>query len=349
MGGQSVEDMERVIAAMRRVVERLQGENDQLKKSVGAGGPQYGEVIKENKRLKQELDKAKGASVKTGGQSSRGVNASANTTKLMAENEKLLKNLKKEMEEVEKLKAANANLEQRKEDLVREMEQLQQKLTNSNMGTLDSKEWKSVVLPKIYEEKMRKLEAELEKKTNLLKDIKTYLKAAANRETELTNKQHELEEKVAILERFPTNIKSDSDLVKEFQQTRLRVATLESEKEEILHEVRQLRKMGQAGDLPRDLENDEVLEKLIKYDKMMADDVELRTRLKTVELERDRFSHEITKLRKELEAFDPAFFEEIEDLKYNYQKAVETNVLYEKQLRQLSRQFGVNVNIPTED
>lgn len=29
------------------------------------------------------------------------------------------------MEEVEKLKAANANLEQRKEDLVREMEQVQ--------------------------------------------------------------------------------------------------------------------------------------------------------------------------------------------------------------------------------
>ena len=52
MGGQSVEDLERVIAAMRRVVERLQGENDQLKKTVGAGGPQYGEVLKENKRLK---------------------------------------------------------------------------------------------------------------------------------------------------------------------------------------------------------------------------------------------------------------------------------------------------------
>ena len=34
---------------------------------------------------------------------------------------------------------------------------------------------------------------------------------------------------------------------------RLRLATLESEKEEMLHEVRQLRKMGQEGDLPRDL------------------------------------------------------------------------------------------------
>ena len=47
-----MEDMERVIAAMRRVVERLQGENDQLKKTAGAGGPQYGEVLKENRRLK---------------------------------------------------------------------------------------------------------------------------------------------------------------------------------------------------------------------------------------------------------------------------------------------------------
>lgn len=34
--------------------------------------------------------------------------------------------------------------------------------------------------------------------TNLLKDIKTYLKAAANRETELMKKQQELEEKVCI-------------------------------------------------------------------------------------------------------------------------------------------------------
>jgi len=33
---------------------------------------------------------------------------------------------------------------------------------------LDSKEWKSVVLPKIYEEKMQKLEAELEKKVRVL-------------------------------------------------------------------------------------------------------------------------------------------------------------------------------------
>ena len=52
MGGQTVEELERVIAAMRRVVERLQGENDQLKKCVGTKAPQYCEILKENKRLK---------------------------------------------------------------------------------------------------------------------------------------------------------------------------------------------------------------------------------------------------------------------------------------------------------
>ena len=52
MGGQSVEDMERVIAAMRRVVERLQTENDNLKKHPASGQPQLNEITKENKRLK---------------------------------------------------------------------------------------------------------------------------------------------------------------------------------------------------------------------------------------------------------------------------------------------------------
>lgn len=46
-------------------------------------------------------------------------------------------------------------------------------------------------------------------------------------------------------------------------------------------------------------------------------------------------------LRKELDAFDPSFFEEIEDLKYNYQEAVRRNVQYEEQLAALSqRQSG---------
>ena len=54
-------------------------------------------------------------------------------------------------------------------------------------------------------------------------------------------------------------------------------------------------------------------------------------------------------LKQELSAFDPAFFEELEDLKYNYQKSLDKNALIEKQLLDLSKQFGVVVNIPHDD
>jgi len=49
----------------------------------------------------------------------------------------------------------------------------------------------------------------------------------------------------------------------------------------------------------------------------------------------------LPQLRKELDAFDPSFFEEVEDLKYNYQEAVRRNVQYEEQISRLSQQLGV--------
>ena len=48
-------------------------------------------------------------------------------------------------------------------------------------------------------------------------------------------------------------------------------------------------------------------------------------------------------LRKELDAFDPSFFEEIEDLKFNYQQSVKRNVELEDQLSQLTSQQGTSI------
>ena len=45
-------------------------------------------------------------------------------------------------------------------------------------------------------------------------------------------------------------------------------------------------------------------------------------------------------LRRELDAFDPSFFEEVEDLKFNYQEAVKRNIQYEEQITRLSQQLG---------
>lgn len=51
------------------------------------------------------------------------------------------------------------------------------------------------------------------------------------------------------------------------------------------------------------------------------------------------------KRTRELENFDPTFFEELEDLKFNYNLEVKKNIILEEQLKKLSDQFGVAVPI----
>ena len=58
---------------------------------------------------------------------------------------------------------------------------------------------------------------------------------------------------------------------------------------------------------------------------------------------------ELRKVKEELAHFDGDFFNEIEDLKYNYSESMKKNVMYEEQLRALSEQFGVQVDIPSSD
>lgn len=53
-------------------------------------------------------------------------------------------------------------------------------------------------------------------------------------------------------------------------------------------------------------------------------------------------------MTKELSNFDPTFFEELEDLKYNYNVEVKKNIILEEQLKKVSEHFGVPVDIPTD-
>lgn len=46
------------------------------------------------------------------------------------------------------------------------------------------------------------------------------------------------------------------------------------------------------------------------------------------------------RLRKELASFDPSFFEELEDLKYNYDLEVKKNRLLQEQLRGAQAKSG---------
>uniref|UniRef100_A0A672Z2X2 Centrosomal protein 290 n=1 Tax=Sphaeramia orbicularis TaxID=375764 RepID=A0A672Z2X2_9TELE len=73
----------------------------------------------------------------------------------------------------------------------------------------------------------------------------------------------------------------------------------------------------------------------------------LKNLLQAAEVEKAQLQSQIQKLRKELESFDPTFFEEIEDLKYNYNLEVKKNILLEEQLRKVCDQFGVEAELPS--
>uniref|UniRef100_A0A8C4ZBN3 Centrosomal protein 290 n=1 Tax=Gadus morhua TaxID=8049 RepID=A0A8C4ZBN3_GADMO len=74
---------------------------------------------------------------------------------------------------------------------------------------------------------------------------------------------------------------------------------------------------------------------------------ELRNLLKASETEKKRLQGEVKKLSRALENFDPKFFDEIEDLKFNYNLEVKKNILLEEELRKVCTQFGVPANIPS--
>lgn len=150
--------------------------------------------------------------------------------------------------------------------------------------------------------------------------------------------QH-LNDVVELLKHFPEDAKTDQGLTREFQILRLANKRLEDEKSQLIHQLEMHKqKTGISG-------SDEVLERE-RVHNLMAEVVDLQTHIKTSDLEKQHLKEEIKKLKNELEHFDPSFFEEIEDLKYNYNEEVKKNILLEEKLKALSEQFGVHVDIP---
>ncbi|KAJ8314697.1 hypothetical protein KUTeg_006847 [Tegillarca granosa] len=332
--GKSTRELEKTIALLKKVVERVQNENEQLKKTPSIATHDQVQSLKvENSGLKSQLEELRhkmGASL-----SERYTSAQKGTAKMMNDYESMRKDLMKEVETNEKLRIKISNLEVHKEQLESQLHDHKSKTEfgRPSMEAMDSKGWKSVVATRMYEGKVKDLESEIEKKNKLLGDTKTLLKEAAEREQLLIIERDEMRQKMAILERFPASgpVGTSSEMVRDYQQSRLIIERLENEKKQLLYEL--------------DL-GDEIMAKATAYDRLMDENVEVKMELKSVTLDRDKLNLEVQRLKKELKNFGPDFFEEIEDLKYNYKQILERNLLYEEKLQQLSRQFGVPVDIP---
>uniref|UniRef100_A0A3Q3JUC7 Centrosomal protein of 290kDa coiled-coil region domain-containing protein n=1 Tax=Monopterus albus TaxID=43700 RepID=A0A3Q3JUC7_MONAL len=281
--GKTVTELEKTIGLMKKVVERVQRENEMLKKSSApAAQDKVTALERESKKLKADYEKLKSESEAE--LNSKLDSKSKGLEKVVMENERLRKDIKREREAAERLRVMKTSLEVNNEKLEAELEETRQRLQAALSKPIiegaDSKTWKPSVTTRMFQKKMAELELELSQKTSSLSELKRQLKEVNERE-----------------ERAQISIRK--------------------------------------------------LEDQVQLSLVFVDNGKLRALLQAAEAEKTQLQTEVTKLKKELENFDPTFFEEIEDLKYNYNLEVKKNVLLGEQLKKLCDQFGVSAEMPS--
>ncbi|XP_027399008.1 centrosomal protein of 290 kDa isoform X3 [Bos indicus x Bos taurus] len=183
-----------------------------------------------------------------------------------------------------------------------------------------------------------KLKAELEKlKVHLGRQLSMHYESKAKGTEKIVAENERLRKelkKIEILKHVPEGDETEQGLQRELRVLRLANSQLEKEKEELIHRI-EISK-DQNGPDSTISDPDHLMEKI----------KDLETQLRTSDMEKQHLKEEIQKLKKELENFDPSFFEEIEDLKYNYKEEMKKNILLEEKLKKLSEQFGVELTSP---
>uniref|UniRef100_A0A8C5SRB0 Centrosomal protein 290 n=1 Tax=Laticauda laticaudata TaxID=8630 RepID=A0A8C5SRB0_LATLA len=311
--GKTIPELEKTIGLMKKVVERVQRENEELKRAPGVvSNEKVARLEQVNEDLKSEMEKLKlhfGSEL-----SARYELKTKGTEKIIAENDRIRKELKKEIENSEKLRMAKNNLEIINEKLNVELEDTTKKLNLAEsripkLEDADTKNWKSIVIIRyrMFENKLKEMESEIARKNQTISDLKKKLQ----KPTESGDKNENciedyLKEQAELLKSIPEGTKTEQEYVRENQLLRLTNHDLEKEKGELIY-----------------------LMESSQNQRKLRDDLE-----------------EIKKLKNELDHFDPAFFEEIEDLKYNYNEEVKKNIVLEEQLKTLSEKFGVQADIP---
>ncbi|KAK2838372.1 hypothetical protein Q7C36_013186 [Tachysurus vachellii] len=325
--GKSVPELEKTIALMKKVVERLQRENESLKKSSATAIQERLTVLQhEHQKLQAEYDKMKERNQTT----SKLESQAKATEKIVMENERLRREIRKESEAAEKLRVEKSSLEVRNEKLKLELEETNQKLLLAqskvpSIDRADTKTWKSQVVTRLFENKMKVLENDLSKKDKSLSELKLQLEESREKEQKTQQTVTQLKEELEILKNIPSD-----GFAKEFTSVRLEKHQLEKEK---------LRLLELVG----------------KYEEQFGARVEgpgykeLQAQIKLLSAEKNQLQDEIRRITKELANFDPTFFEELEDLKFNYNVEVKKNIILEEQLKKLAERFGVEVDIPKDE
>uniref|UniRef100_A0A8C0UQZ0 Centrosomal protein 290 n=1 Tax=Cyanistes caeruleus TaxID=156563 RepID=A0A8C0UQZ0_CYACU len=304
--GKTVPELEKTIGLMKKVVERVQRENEELKKAPAVvSNEKLLGLEQENERLKSEMEKMK---LDLEGQLSvRFESKTKATEKLITENERLRKELKKEADSGEKLRIEKTNLEILNEKLNVQLEETIKKLNlaESQLDGADSRGWKSIVT-RMQETKLKEMETDIAKKTQSIANLKRLLQEATEREHNADKNLQDLKEQIEHLKHLPEGSGSEENIIKELQLLRLTNNQLEKEKAELVNQMEDYKQERQTST--------------------------------------NEGPEETKELRRELETYSPSFFEELEDLKYNYKEELKKNIILEERLKHLYEEFGIQNN-----
>jgi len=355
--GKSIPELEKTVQLLKNVVERVQKENEQLKHAPGVVLNQEIEGLKsENQTLKNRIHEI---TQQVGGQLSKRYESKVEAMdKLMKENEKLTKLLEKQNNVKERLRESKSSLQAQKDKLVKELEDTKKKLLEAEkkapkMSGTSSRGYNSAVTTKMMETRVKKLELELSTKNVELSTLKQTLNEKVGSEREVLEDNERLREQVEILERFPPGAGgSDPNTIRELQLSRLTVARIENEKAELLHAIELLKRRLNDEEEPQSSSSKATQDEIKRKEgevKAEAEKLRLETEVRVKNEACANLDAENAKLRAELANFNQDFFEELEDLKYNYSESVKKNILYERQLKQFAQQFGFEVDLPNTD
>uniref|UniRef100_A0A7N9B105 Centrosomal protein 290 n=1 Tax=Mastacembelus armatus TaxID=205130 RepID=A0A7N9B105_9TELE len=313
--GKTVPELEKTIGLMKKVVERVQRENDLLKKSsTSVNQDKVAALEQENKKLKADYEKLKSESEAE--LRSKLESKTKGLEKIVMENERLRKEIKRETEASERLRVTKTSLQVNNDKLEAELEETKQRLhaalSKPITEAVGTKTWKASVVTRMFENKMKELEKELSQKTSSLSELKQQLRDVTAREEKDQMSIRRLEDQVHFHSSLTALLLRVGYRFVIWLQARLLTESPKCIFPERLFYHRKLEELLQAA-----------------------------------ETEKTKLQSEVQKLRKELENFDPAFFEEIEDLKYNYNLEVKKNILLEEQLKKVCDQFGVNPEMPS--
>ncbi|NXL75491.1 CE290 protein, partial [Leptocoma aspasia] len=338
--GKTVPELEKTIGLMKKVVERVQRENEELKKSPAVvSNEKLLGLEQENERLKSEMEKTK---LDLEGQLNvRYESKTKGMEKLMTENERLRKELKKEADSGEKLRIEKSNLEILNEKLNVQLDETIKKLNlaESQFDGADSRSWTSVVT-RMQETKLKEMETDIAKKTQSIANLKRLLQEATEREHNADKNLQDLKEQIEHFKHLPEGAGTEQNIIRELQLLRLTNNRLEKEKAELVQLMKDFKhkRHTSTSEGPAAGHNETVEDKI---DKLLTEMDDLQSQLEVSELEKQQLKEQTKELRRELETYNPSFFEELEDLKYNYKEEVKKNIILEERLKQLYEEFGI--------